>query len=147
MNDSPEDRVSGPVTGLVAGMAPPRGNYAHFRRAGPLIFTAGISSRRPDGSIAGADPGPDGQPVFDIAAQTRAVLNNIATILAQAGASLADVVEVSSFLVDMADFAGYNAAYAEFFGPGGPARTTVAVHELPHPLLRVEIKVVAWRPA
>ena len=57
------------------------------------------------------------------------------------------MVEVSTFLVDMNDFAGYNEVYAEFFGPDGPARTTVAVHQLPHPHLRIEIKAVAYKPA
>ena len=83
--------------------------------------------------------------MFDIRAQTRAVIENIRDILASAGATLADVVEVSTYLVSMQDFPGYNEVYAEFFGYEGPARTTVAVAELPHPHLRIEIKVVAWR--
>ncbi|TLZ31838.1 MAG: RidA family protein [Gammaproteobacteria bacterium] len=65
---------------------------------------------------------------------------------AAAGASLADVVEVSTFLVNMADFDGYNEVYSEFFGFEGPARTTVAVSALPHPQLLIEIKAVAYRP-
>ncbi len=83
--------------------------------------------------------------MFDIRAQTRAVIENIRDILASAGATLADVVEVSTYLVSMQDFPGYNEVYGEFFGYEGPARTTVAVAELPHPHLRIEIKVVAWR--
>jgi 2-aminomuconate deaminase len=124
----------------------PRGNYSHVKRAGPFLFTAGISSRRPDNSIAGAEVDAMGTTKLDIREQTRVVLNNIDTILRSQGASLADVVEVSSFLVNMNDFGGYNETYAEFFGPGGPARTTVAVHQLPHPHLLIEIKVVAYRP-
>ncbi len=60
---------------------------------------------------------------------------------------MTDVVEVSSFLVNMNDFAGYNAVYAEWFGgmANPPARTTVAVHQLPHPQLLVEIKAVAYK--
>jgi 2-aminomuconate deaminase len=46
----------------------------------------------------------------------------------------------------MRDFDGYNQTYAEFFGRDGPARTTVAVAELPHPQLLIEIKAVAYRP-
>jgi 2-aminomuconate deaminase len=46
----------------------------------------------------------------------------------------------------MRDFGAYNQAYAEFFGPDGPTRTTVAVRELPHPELLIEIRVVAWKP-
>ena len=61
-------------------------------------------------------------------------------------ASLKDVVDVSSFLVSMNDFAGYNKAYGEFFEKEtGPTRTTVAVHQLPHPDLVVEIKVTAYK--
>lgn len=131
---------------VLAGKAKPRGNYSHFRRAGPLIFTSGISSRRPDNTIAGAEVDAMGTMTLDIRVQTRAVLGHIRDILASAGATLADVVEVSSFLVNMNDFGGYNEAYAEFFGPDGPARTTVAVHQLPHPLLLIEIKVVAYKP-
>jgi 2-aminomuconate deaminase len=57
-----------------------------------------------------------------------------------------DVVEVSTFLVDMNDFAGYNEVYAGFFTEDPPARTTVAVHQLPHPHLLIEIKAVAYKP-
>jgi 2-aminomuconate deaminase len=132
---------------VLAHMATPRGTYPHFRRAGDFIFVSGTSSRRPDNSIAGAVVDAAGIVQFDIRAQTRAVIENIDAILVAAGAALADVVEVSTFLVDMADFAGYNEVYAEFFTAAtGPARTTVAVRELPHPHLRIEIKAVAYRP-
>jgi 2-aminomuconate deaminase len=132
---------------VLAHMATPRGAYPHFRRAGDLIFVSGTSSRRPDNSIAGATPDGHGNVQFDIRAQTRAVIENIEAILVAAGAALGDVVEVSTFLVDMADFAGYNEVYSQFFAAAtGPARTTVAVRELPHPHLRIEIKAVAYRP-
>lgn len=134
-------------SGVVAGKARPRGSFPHFRRAGDFIFVSGTSARRADDSIAGAEFGADGQVVLDIRQQTRAVLQNIRDILAHAGAQLADVVEVSSYLLTMADFGGYNEVYSEFFGYQGPARTTVAVAELPHPQLLIEIKVVAYRPA
>src|SRR5579862_2116648 len=133
-------------SGTVPGKARPRGAYPHFRRAGELIFVSGTSSRRADDSIAGAGHGASGQPLLDIRVQTRAVLENIRDILAHAGASLADVVELSTYLVDMRDFGAYNEIYGEFFGPDGPARTTVAVAALPHPHLLIEIKAVAWRP-
>jgi 2-aminomuconate deaminase len=136
----------GTSTGIVPGKARPRGAYPHFRRAGELIFVSGTSSRRADDSIAGAGHDASGQPLLDIRVQTRAVLENIRDILAHAGASLADVVELSTYLVDMRDFGAYNEVYGEFFGPDGPARTTVAVAALPHPHLLIEIKAVAWRP-
>jgi len=136
----------GAASGVVPGKARPRGTFPHYRRAGDFLFVSGTSSRRADDSIAGAERDASGQHALDIRRQTRAVLENIRDILASAGASLTDVVEVSTFLVDMADFAGYNEVYSEFFGYEGPARTTVAVAQLPHPQLLIEIKAVAYRP-
>jgi 2-aminomuconate deaminase len=131
---------------VVPGKAVPRGRFPHVRRAGDFLFVSGTSSRRPDNSIAGASADAMGTPMLDIREQTRAVIENIRDILASVGAGLEDVVEVTTFLVDMADFGGYNAVYGEFFGFDGPARTTVAVHQLPHPHLRIEIKAVAYKP-
>src|SRR5256885_15983698 len=111
---------------VVAGKARPRGTFPHFRRAGDFIFVSGTSARRADDSIAGAQRDATGRTVLDIRTQTRAVLENIRDILASAGASLADVVEVSAYLVSMGDFNLYNEVYSEFFGYQGPARTTVA---------------------
>jgi len=132
-------------TGVVPGKARPRGAYPHFRRAGDFIYVSGTSARRADDSIAGATRGSSGAWMLDIRAQTRAVIENIRDILAAADASLGDVVEVSTFLLSMDDFAGYNEVYGEFFGVDGPARTTVAVAQLPHPQLLIEIKAVAWK--
>ncbi len=66
---------------VVKGMARPRGRYPHVKVAGGLAFVSGTSSRRPDDSIAGVEVGADGQVVLDIRAQTRAVIENIGTIL------------------------------------------------------------------
>ncbi|HVP32245.1 MAG TPA: RidA family protein [Steroidobacteraceae bacterium] len=134
------------ASGVVADKARPRGTFPHFRRAGDFIFVSGTSARRADDSIAGAEPGRGGAPALDIRVQTRAVIENIRDILAAAGAGLADVVEVSTFLVSMDDFKAYNEVYSEFFGFEGPARTTVAVAQLPHPHLLIEIRAVAWHP-
>ena len=141
------DASAGAHSAVVPGKAWPRGTFPHFRRAGDFIFISGTSARRADDSIAGAERDAAGRPLLDIRAQTRAVLENIRDILTSAGASLADVVEVSAYLVNMADFNGYNEAYSEFFGYQGPARTTVAVAQLPHPQLLIEIKAIAYRPA
>ena len=131
---------------VVDGKAKPLGKFPHFRRAGDFIFVSGTSSRRPDNSYEGVEIAADGSVRLDISAQTRAVIHNIRDILRAAGADLGDVVEISSFLVDMRDFPGYNAVYGEYFGFDGPTRTTVAVHQLPHPHLLVEMKAVAWKP-
>ncbi len=130
------------------GKVTPRGAYPHVKRAGDFIFVSGTSSRRPDNSIAGVDVIDEmGTKHLNIEVQTREVLNNIDANLKKVGASLKDVVDVSTFLVNMNDFAGYNKAYAEFFDKEtGPTRTTVAVHQLPHPDLVVEIKVMAYKP-
>ena len=145
--DEDRDASAGAPSAVVAGKARPRGTFPHFRRAGDFIFVSGTSARRADDSIAGAERDAAGRPLLDIRAQTRAVLENIRDILTSAGASLADVVEVSTYLVNMADFNGYNQVYSEFFGYQGPARTTVAVAQLPHPQLLIEIKAIAYRPA
>ncbi len=129
----------------VAGKAKPRGRFPHAKRAGDFIYVSGTSSRRPDDTFVGVDL-VDGVKVLDITAQTRAVIENIRDILHAAGADLGHLVQVTSYLVDMADFAAYNAAYAEYFTESGPTRTTVAVRELPHPNLLIEIQAVAYQP-
>lgn len=130
----------------VPGKATPRGRFPHAKVAGDLVFVSGTSSRRPDNTIAGADVDEFGTTRLDIAAQTRAVIQNISEILAETGCTLDDLVQATSYLVDMNDFAGYNAVWAEHFDENGPARTTVAVHQLPHPHLRIEISGIAIRP-
>ena len=131
---------------VVAGKAKPRGKYPHIKRAGDFLFVSGTSSRRPDNSIAGADVDEFGTTHLDIRAQTKAVIENVRDILRSAGAELEDVVEVTTYLVNMNDFAGYNEVYGEYFGYDGPARTTVAVHQLPHPYLLIEIRAMAYKP-
>lgn len=125
----------------------PRGAYPLTKRVGDFIYVSGTSSRQPDNTIAGVVTLDEmGSKHLDIEIQTREVLKNIDRNLAQEGASLEDIVDVTTFLVNMNDFAGYNKAYAEFFDTTtGPTRTTVAVHQLPHPDLVVEIKVVAYK--
>jgi 2-aminomuconate deaminase len=136
-----------PQAVILADKARPRGAYPHVRRAGDFLFVSGTSSRRADNSIAGAEADELGTVRLDISAQTRAVLENIRDILASVGAAMDDVVELCTYLVNMNDFAGYNAEYARWFdGATGPARTTVAVHQLPHPQLLIEIKAVAYLP-
>ena len=130
---------------LVAGSAAPLGRYPHCKVAGDFVYVSGSSSRRPDGTHRGVEI-VDGAKVKDVAEQTRGTLENISGILAAAGASLADLVQVTSYLVDMADFTAYNEAYAEYFTDTAPTRTTVAVRELPHPDLLIEITAVAYKP-
>lgn len=131
---------------VLTGKAKPRGRFPHYRRAGDFIFVSGTSSRLPDNSFAGAEVDEMGVTKLDIRVQTRAVIENIADILADAGADLSDLVEAQAFLVNMNDFGGFNEVWAEYFDYNGPTRTTVAVHQLPHPHLVIEIKAVAYKP-
>ena len=131
---------------IVEGMAQPRGKYPHVKRAGDFLIVSGTSARRADNTIAGAETDSMGATRLDIRVQTRAVIENIRDILRAQKAELGDVVEVTSYLVNMNDFAGYNEVYGEYFGYDGPARTTVAVHQLPHPHLLIEIRAVAYKP-
>ncbi|WP_348666829.1 RidA family protein [uncultured Polaribacter sp.] len=125
----------------------PRGAYPHVKVVGDFIFVSGTSSRRADNSIAGVDIiDAMGTKFLNIETQTSEVLKNIDANLQTVGASLKDVVDVAVFLVNMNDFAGYNKVYGTFFEKEtGPTRTTVAVHQLPHPDLVVEIKVTAFK--
>jgi 2-aminomuconate deaminase len=131
---------------IVEGKAQPRGKYPHIKRAGDFLIVSGTSSRRSDNTIAGAEVDAMGTTHLDICTQTKAVIENIRDILQSAGADLEDVVEVTTYLVNMNDFAGYNETYGEYFNCDGPARTTVAVHQLPHPHLLIEIRAVAYKP-
>ena len=138
--------MSGTDSKVVEGKATPRGKYPHVKRAGDFLLVSGTSSRRSDNTIAGAEVDPLGTTRLDIRVQTRAVIENMRDILQSAGAQLRDVVEISAYLVNMNDFGGYNEVYGEFFGYDGPARTTVAVHQLPHPHLLIEIRAMAYKP-
>ena len=131
---------------VVAGKATPRGKYPHIKRAGDFLIVSGTSSRRADNTIAGAESDALGTTRLDIRVQTRAVIENVRDILATTGATLKDVVEITTYLVNMNDFAGYNETYGEYFDSDGPARTTVAVHQLPHPHLLIEIRAMAYKP-
>lgn len=131
---------------IVEGKAAPRGKYPHLKRAGDFLIVSGTSARRADNTIAGAEVDGTGKVRLDIRLQTKAVIENVRDILAHAGASLRDIVEITTYLVNMDDFAAYNEVYGEYFDYDGPARTTVAVRELPHPHLLIEIRALAYMP-
>jgi 2-aminomuconate deaminase len=130
---------------VVDYLAAPRGRFPHVKRAGDFIFVSGTSARRPDNSFAGVQTAGDGTIVLDIREQTRAVIENVRAILTSIGCDLSDLVSVNTYLVNMNDFAGYNEVYAEYFSYDGPSRTTVAVHQLPHPHLLIEMQVTAHK--
>jgi 2-aminomuconate deaminase len=129
---------------VLTNKATPRGKYPHVKKIGNLVFVSGTSSRRSDNTFEGVDVDEMGTTNLDIRKQTKAVLDNIDIILQSIGSSIADVVDVTTFLVNMNDFGGYNEVYGQYFDFTGPTRTTVAVHQLPHPHLLIEIKVIAY---
>ena len=103
-------------------LTPPVGPFSPGVRAGALLFLSGQIALSPK----------TGQLITgDVAAQTEQVLQNLRTLLAAAGKSLADVARVNVYLTDMRDFARMNAVYARHFEAPYPARTTVAVSALP----------------
>ena len=127
----------------------PVGAYPHARRVGDMLYLSGVGPRQPGTNAIPGGPIHDeaGNPLdYDIKAQTQAVVNNVERVLLEAGGSLENVVDVTSFLVDMKrDFAGYNEVWAETLGRVGPTRTTLAIRSLPTPIA-VEMKVVAHLP-
>lgn len=129
--------------GVVPGKATPRGRFPHVKVANGFVFVSGTSSRRPDNTIEGASADALGTVCLDIRVQTRAVIENIRDILRSAGADLGDLVQITTYLVNMNDFGGYNEVYGSYFDETGPTRTTVAVHQLPHPHLLIEMQAVA----
>ena len=128
---------------VVTGKATPRGRFPHVKVAGGFVFVSGTSARRPDNTIAGAQVDELGTTTLDIREQTRAVISNIRDLLREVGADLSDLVQVTTYLVSMNDFGGYNEVWAEHFDEHGPTRTTVAVHQLPHPHLLIEMQATA----
>jgi 2-iminobutanoate/2-iminopropanoate deaminase len=130
--------------GGAGGTAPaqggrPVGPYRAVVRAGDWVVTSGQ---------VGAVPGPDGAPrlVGDgTAGQLRQVLANVSTVLAQEGATLADVVKTTVFLVDMSEFALLNEIWVETWPEPRPSRSAVGVASLPMGA-RIEVEAWAYRP-
>ncbi len=110
---------------------------------GSLLFLAGVSSRQPDNTVKGASTGPTGALEIDIRAQTEGCIENLRAALDREGLQLSSLVDVTVFLVNMADYGGFNEAWNRFFDASGPTRTTVAVHQLPDPQLAIELKAIA----
>ncbi|HEX5043754.1 MAG TPA: RidA family protein [Candidatus Polarisedimenticolaceae bacterium] len=124
----------------------PVGAFPHARRVGDFLFLSGMGPRkRGSKEIPGVTLDGDGNiTAYDIEVQTRAVFDNVRTVLEDAGARWEDIVDVTVFLTDMkGDFATFNRLYAEAFSGNQPTRTTVEVGALPTPIA-VELKVVAW---
>lgn len=109
------------------------GPYEQAMRVDGLVFTAGQIP---------LDPKTGNLVEGGIVPQTRRVLENLKAVLAAGGSSLDRVVKATVFLKNMSDFPAMNEVYAEYFGGSKPARSTVAVTELPRGAL-VEIDLIA----
>jgi 2-iminobutanoate/2-iminopropanoate deaminase len=109
------------------------GPYSQAIRYGQVVYTSGQIALDPSsGELVGED----------VQAQTHRVLQNLQAVLANAGASLNSVIKTTVFLVNMGDFQAMNAIYASYFTGTAPARSTIAVAELPRKAL-VEIECIA----
>jgi len=130
------------------GAPEPVGAYPHARRVGDLLFLSGIGPRRfGSKEIPGVSLDADGKVIsYDIATQTHAVFENVATVLASAGLGFEHLADVTVFLTNMAsDFATYNTIYAEYLSEHRPCRTTVEIGALPTPIA-IELKCIAVFP-
>ncbi|MEM1285372.1 MAG: RidA family protein [Pseudomonadota bacterium] len=106
------------------------GKPPRYRRAGSFVFVSGTAAK----ASAGAD----------IRAQTKACIEDISAVLEEVGGGLENLVEVTSYLKQMADFVDYNQTYSTYFSVNGPARTTVAVDRLSDPNALIEMRGVAY---
>lgn len=117
-----------------AGAPAAIGPYVHAIQLGGLLFTSGQIPLSTDGTMAEG-----------IEAQTEQVFDNLAAVLAEAGASFADVAKATVFVTDLGDFARLNAIYEKRFGTHKPARSTVQVAALPRGA-SVEIELIVALP-
>ncbi|MDR0876521.1 MAG: RidA family protein [Treponema sp.] len=108
------------------------GPYSQGYTSGSLVYTSGqIPLSAETGEVKGKTA----------AEQTEQVIKNLKAVLEAGGSSLSKVIKTTCFLADMDDFAAFNEVYARHF-PGKPARSTVAVKDLPRKVL-VEIEAIA----
>ena len=121
----------------IPGFAPPVSHYCDAVRFGDLLFVSGMVGVDGDGRVVG--PG-------DAARQTRQIFENMKKVLDAAGASFADVLKVTVFLVNIDDRPRINPVRQEFFGIARPASTLVEVSKLIRPDLLVEIEAVVGLP-
>ena len=120
-------------------MSPAVGPYSPVRRVGDWVITSGqVGLATDDAGKAALVPG-------GTVAQLRQALQNVAEVLAIEGATLADVVKTTLYLVDMSDFAAVNEVWVEYFTEDRPTRSAVAVAALPIGA-RVEVEAWAYAP-
>jgi reactive intermediate/imine deaminase len=111
----------------------PGGHYSHAVRFGDLVFVSGQLGIRPDGSHTAHLPFED---------QVHQALENLLSALRSTGATPADVLKITAYIVDVGRWPRFNALYAEVMGNARPARTVVPVPELHYGYL-IEVDAVA----
>jgi enamine deaminase RidA (YjgF/YER057c/UK114 family) len=117
----------------VAGLREPISHYTDAMRFGSLLFVSGMGPLDEQGALVGRG---------DAAEQTRQILRNLDRVLRAAGASPADVLEVTVYLTDIADRSRINPPRQEFFGTARPPSTRVEVSKLAIPGIEGEIEAV-----
>ena len=122
---------------MVDGLAPPISHYCDAVRFGELLFIAGVPPTDASGNLVGGD---------DAAAQARQVFRNMKLVLDAAGASFADILKVTVYLLDVNDRTKINPVRQEFFGSARPASTLIGIRELAIPGMKVEIEAVVGLP-
>ena len=119
---------------LLPDLAPPISHYTHAVVCDGTVYVSGIIARRPQGASGGR---------WDAVTQTRSILEDLQRVLAEVDATLADVLRVTVYVIDMADRARINPVRQEFFGDARPASTLVQVSALADPEALVEIEAIA----
>ncbi|MFJ5955241.1 Rid family detoxifying hydrolase [Paenarthrobacter sp. NPDC092416] len=129
-------RATNTISRIATDTAPPAaGPYAQAIRHGNILYVSGQLPINPRTLVI--------ERPNDASAQTRQILENISSILNQAGSSLRNVIKATIFLTRIEDFADVNRIYGQAFNESFPARSCIAVSALPHPDALVEIEVTA----
>jgi reactive intermediate/imine deaminase len=118
---------------MIEGVAPPISHYCDAVRFGDLLFISGVPPTDAKGKLVGGE---------DVAEQTRQVFRNMKLVLDAAGASFADILKVTVYLLDVNDRTKINPVRKEYFGAARPASTLIGVSELAIPGMKVEIEAV-----
>jgi 2-iminobutanoate/2-iminopropanoate deaminase len=123
------------IVPVLAGIQPSKSSYSQVVEANGLVFVAGqVGDDHATGEVVAGG----------IEAETRAMFANVERCLSAVGLGLGDVVKSTVFLIDMEDWAAYNAVFREVFPTDPPTRATVAVTGLVPPY-RIEVEVIAAR--
>ncbi|PCK22053.1 RidA family protein [Rhodococcus qingshengii] len=137
------------MTDNIDTLATPRANDPHAREVGPFVVLSGTSARQQDNAVSGVDGDRLGAMTLDVRVQGRAILDQIVTVLRgldlDIDIDMVDFVSMTTYLVNMNDFAGYNEVWNGDFPSGGPVKTTVEVRAPSRADRALEMRAVACR--